>query len=40
MYEEPKLRILHFVDEDVIRTSKLFEDSEWSDENVDNDGWT
>lgn len=35
MYEEPNLRIIFFVKEDVVRTS-----DEWKDENVDNNGWT
>ena len=37
MYEELDLRIILFSDDDIIRTSN--EDS-WSDENVDDGGWT
>ena len=38
MYEKPYLHIILLFDNDVVRTSVEFDD-EWSDENVDNDGW-
>jgi hypothetical protein len=38
MYEKPKVTILFFSDQDVIRTSDGF-GGEWSDENVDQEGW-
>lgn len=37
MYEEPKLWVILFPHEDVIRTSS---ETEWEDENVDLGGWT
>ncbi len=37
MYEEPKLWVILFPHEDVIRTSG---ETEWEDENVDLGGWT
>ena len=38
MYEAPKLAILLFLKEDIVRTSDGF-GGEWSDENVDQEGW-
>ena len=38
MYETPKLQVIAFEKEDVVRTS-VFGD-EWSDENANEDGWT
>lgn len=40
MYEKPKLSILIFTDEDIIRMSYASGESSWKDENVDDDGWT
>jgi hypothetical protein len=40
MYEEPYLHIILLFDNDVVRTSNIDFDNEWSDENVDDGGWT
>ena len=42
MYEEPKIIVLYFSNEDVIRTSGNGSNAGtgWNDENVDQDGWT
>ena len=37
MYEEPKLWVMLFAQEDVMRTSG---ETDWSDGNVDLEGWT
>ena len=39
MYEKPYLHIILFPDEDIVRTSNVYNDS-WSDDNVDVNGWT
>lgn len=36
MYEELRLEVLCFSQEDIVRTSN---ESEWHDDNVDGDGW-
>ncbi len=38
MYEEPKITFLLFLKEDVLTASSGF-DEEFSDDNVDDDGW-
>ena len=43
MYEEPKLGVLLFPQEDVIRTSPGLDfsgETDWEDDNVDVGGWT
>ena len=40
MYEEPKIIVLYFSNEEVIRTSGENTGSGWNDDNVDQDGWT
>ena len=40
MYEEPYLRVILFLESDIVRTSNLFDDEVWQDENVDDGGWT
>ena len=37
MYEEPKIEILLFLQDDVLQTSDGWKD--WGDDNVDPDGW-
>ena len=36
MYKEVKLEVLHFQQEDIVRTSG---ESDWYDDNVDDNGW-
>ena len=38
MYEEPYLHIILLSDNDIVRMSDVGSD-DWSDENVDDDGW-
>ena len=40
MYEKPYLHIILLSDDDVVRTSNVNVSDEWSDENVDDGGWT
>ncbi len=35
-YEDPKLSVVYFASEDIIRTSG---EKDFKDENVDDDGW-
>ena len=39
MYEEPYLHIILFSCDDVVRLSGVNTGEDWSDENVDDDGW-